>query len=126
MKIIDIHFEDSAEPEPHEIHTALFLRKQGRHVTFLAPKNQAGVRTPDIIMDGLRWEIKSPQNAGARTIEHAVRSASKQSENIIIDLRRSKLKTERALTQIIFHTIKRTNIKKLFVITKSGKQIDIK
>ncbi len=77
-------------------------------------------------MDGLEWEMKSPQSNGARTMEHPVRSASRQSENIIIDLRRSKLDEERAIAQIKFHASKRTNIKRLIVITKHGAKLDIK
>ncbi|MFZ2544405.1 MAG: hypothetical protein WAW80_00270 [Candidatus Saccharimonadales bacterium] len=126
MKTYNILFEDGAEPEPHEIQTVLFLRKTGMRVKFLAPKNQPGVKTPDIAMDGMMWEIKSPQSKGSRTIEHAVRSASKQSENIIIDLRRLSVSTDRAMTLIKFHSLRRTNIKRLIVITKDGKKLDIK
>lgn len=126
MNSLELLFEKGASPESHEIATALLLRSRGKQVTFLAPKNQPGVKTPDIHMDGCDWEIKSPQNAGARTIEHAVRSASKQSNNIIIDLRRSKIATDRAIMQIRFHALKRTNIQRLIVITKDDKMIDIK
>jgi hypothetical protein len=126
MKVYEILFEEGAGPEPHEIQTALFLRKTGKQVMFLAPKNQPGVKTPDILMDSLKWEIKSPQSKGSRTIEHAVRSASKQSESIIIDLRRLTVSTDRAITQIKFHSLRRTSIKRLIVITKDGEKLDIK
>lgn len=90
MQDLTLLFEDGAEPEPHEIQTALFLRKLGKDVKFLAPANQDSVKTPDILMDGLKWEIKSPVSNASRTIEHAFRSALKQSDNVIFDLRRSK------------------------------------
>jgi hypothetical protein len=126
VKVYDIQFEDGAEPEPHEIQTALFLRKQGRDVRFLAPKNRDHIKTPDISMDGLEWEIKAPISGGARVVEHALRSATKQSPNVIIDLRRCKLTDERALRQIKHESMKRkTTLSKLLVITKAQRTIDL-
>ena len=126
MKIYDIQFEDGSMPESHEVQTALFLKKHGRKVVFLAPKNQNRIRTPDIKMDGKLWEIKSPVSAGKRTMEHALRSVTKQSPNVIIDLRRCKLTDERALHQISFTAKKRTALKRLLIITKAQKIIDLK
>lgn len=112
--------------EKHENDTVVFFTELGFDIELIPPSKTSGSKKPDFIMDDLEWEMKSPQSNGARTIEHAVRTASKQSENIIIDLRRSKLDTERAITQIRFHTSKRTNIKRLIVITKKGTKLDIK
>jgi hypothetical protein len=122
MKTYDIQFEDGAEPEPHEIQTALFLKKNGKDIKFLAPKNRNLVKTPDIFMDGLKWEIKAPISNGARVMEHALRSATKQSPNVIIDLRRCKLSDERAIRQIKHEAEKRkTTLKRLLIIAKSQK-----
>ena len=127
MKTYDIQFEDGAIPEPHEIQTALFLIKHGKKtVKFLAPKNQNRIKTPDILMDGKKWEIKSPTSNGSRVMEHALRSATKQSPNVIIDLRRGKMADERALRQITFTAKKRTALKRLIVLTKDDKMLDIK
>jgi len=126
-KIYDIQFEDGAEPEPHEIQTALFLKKQGKNVKFLAPKNKNRVKTPDISMNRLEWEIKSPISSGSRVVEHALRSATKQSPNVILDLRRCKLNEEKALRQIYHEGEKRgSTLRRLMVITKSKKIIDVK
>lgn len=95
-------------------------------VLFLKPNQCKGIRTPDILIDSTPWEIKSPKSSGSRTIEHAIRSASRQSENIIIDIRHLPMDVTRAISQIKFHSLKRTNIKKLVVITVDGNIIDIK
>lgn len=118
---LNLIFEDGADPEPHEIKTGLFLRKLGYEIKFLAPKNIDSVKTPDILMDNLPWEIKAPFSVGSRTIEHSIRSASKQSPNIIIDLRRNKQPDEKLLRQIKHEAEKRTNVKRLMVITKTQK-----
>lgn len=125
-KVFEINFEKGSSPEEHEIQTALFLRAMGKRVTFLAPTNRPNTKTPDILMDNKKWEIKSPRNAGSRTIEHAVRAAAKQSENIIVDLRRFKQSTQKGVAQIKHHSLRRTNIKKLLVITHNGELLDIK
>ncbi len=127
MHTLEIGFEDGAMPEPHEISTALFLRKLGKEITFLAPKNQPGIKTPDITMDGTKWEIKAPVSAGSRSIEHAFRAAMKQSPNIIFDLRNSKASDQTNITRLkyTFKLIKGKKVKRLWVITKSGQLIDV-
>ncbi len=112
--------------EKHENDTVVYFTDLGFDIELIPPSLTSGTRQPDFLMDGLAWEMKSSRSNGSRTIEHAVRSASRQSENIIIDLRRSKLDSERAITQITLHASRRTNIKKLIVITKRGVRIDIK
>jgi hypothetical protein len=126
MKTYNLRFEDGALPEPHEIQTALFLKKHGKNIKFLAPKNLDHIKTPDILMDGTKWEIKAPISNGSRVIEHALRSATKQSPNVIIDLRRCAIPDERALRQITFTAKKRTALKHLIIITKSQKIVDLK
>lgn len=128
MQTFEVAFEDGAMPEPHEIKTALFLSKHGKTVIFIAPKNQPGIKTPDIIMDGLQWEMKSPVSAGARSIEHAFRSAIKQSSNIIFDLRASKASDRANLAKINrqIALIRGHDLKRVRVITKSGKMLDLK
>ena len=112
--------------EKHENETVVFFTDLGYDIELIPPSKTPGSLSPDFTMDGLDWEMKSPQSGGSRTIEHAVRSASKQSENIIIDLRRCKLSEDRALAQLKFHSVKRTNIKRLVVILKNNTRVDIK
>ena len=125
MQELNLLFEDGAEPEPHEIQTALFLRKLGHEVKFLAPANQDGVKTPDILMDGLKWEIKSPVSNASITIEYAFRSALKQSDNVIFDLRRSKTSDAANIAKIKYQValLKRKGLKRAFVIAKNDSRL---
>jgi Contact-dependent growth inhibition CdiA C-terminal domain len=52
---------------------------------------------PDISINGIQWELKSPVGVGGNNIQKNMREASAQSKNIVIDLRRSKLHQTRAL-----------------------------
>lgn len=112
--------------EKHENNTVVYFTNLGFDIELIPAVADYGIKQPDFTMNGFSWEMKSPVNNGNRTIEHTVRSASKQSENIIIDLRRSKMDDDKAIAQIKFHTLRRTNIKKLIVITKKNEHIDIK
>lgn len=44
----------------HENATAVFLTEQGFDVELIPASNIEGVHTPDIKMDGLKWEMKAP------------------------------------------------------------------
>jgi hypothetical protein len=66
-------------PERHELETASFFAETGTDVEFLPPSYVKGVYSPDIQMDGQRWEIKSPCGSSKRTIENNYRNAQKQS-----------------------------------------------
>lgn len=113
-------------PEKHEFETASFLANLGYDIEFITPSKVKNNKTPDIKMENLDWEIKSPISDGKRSIENALRSALKQSENIIFDLRRSKISTEKILSKVNYEINKTNKIKHFLVITKSKQLIDIK
>lgn len=129
MNKLIIELEIGARPSTTELEVVEVLIAHGvakESIKFLKPNRTKGAKTPDILMDGAPWEIKSPKSNGSRTMEHAVRSASSQAGNIIIDLRQSQLNTNRAISQIKFHSLKRTTIKRLIVVTKGETLLDIK
>ena len=88
--IIDIS-QLNTPPEKHELATAKFFAERGKDIIFIMASNIPEVHTPDILMDGLEWEIKSPQGKAKRTIETNFRHAVDQSLYIIFDLRRINL-----------------------------------
>ncbi len=59
---------------------AILLAEHFKHdVIFLRPGT---LRTPDLNIGGVLWEIKSPLGSGKKTMENNLRSARKQSVNI--------------------------------------------
>lgn len=88
--IIDIS-QLNTPPEKHELDTAKFFSALGKDVVFLKPSSIPNTHTPDILMDGVEWEMKCPQGNGKRTIEENFRKAVKQSKYIIFDLRLIKI-----------------------------------
>lgn len=111
-------------PKEHELSAAIILAYHFKtNIIFLRPETK---KTPDIEVDGIRWEIKSPKGDSKKTIENNLRSARKQSRNIIIDLTRSKMHNGQAVARARFYI--KTNahtIKRLKIITKARKIIDI-
>ena len=80
-----VHLQD------HEFVTVKLFLVMGYDIE-LIPKSQIkGYRQPDIMMDGVAWEIKAPIGNGKKTIQNIMQGASEQSRNVIIDLFRSKM-----------------------------------
>lgn len=110
--------------QPHEVATIDFLVSRGKNIKLVPTTFHR--KTADIQMDGASWEIKSPRSAGKYTIEHALQAASKQSENIILDLRQSKMSEQKALVKVEREARLRSKLKKVIVITKDERLLDIK
>lgn len=100
----------------------------GHDVLFQVPSRRRGVKTPDIEMEGVKWEIKSPSGRSPRTIENNLRAALKQSRYIILDLRNmdGRIPTDRLLRDAEYRFRHAKTIKYLMVITRQGKHIDFK
>lgn len=81
---------------------------------------------PDVSIKGINWEIKSPVGVSANNIQKNMREASAQAENIVIDLRRSKLHQIRALGYVKQFTNRYKKLKRVLVITKSKQVLTIK
>lgn len=82
-------------------------------------------RTPDVDVNGVKWEIKSPMGNGKRTIDNNLSEARRQSKNIVIDLRRIKMHQSKANARIKFYLSTPHHFKRVIVITKSNKVIVI-
>ncbi|MFO0971313.1 MAG: hypothetical protein U0520_03115 [Candidatus Saccharimonadales bacterium] len=100
--------------------------KLGSDVTFLVPDRRKGTKTPDIEMNGLHWEIKSPTGKSSRTIENNLRLALKQSPNIVLDLRRmdGRVPTYKHLKEVERQFTLAKSAKRFIVITREEKHID--
>lgn len=113
-------------PEKHEFETAKFFADRGYNVVFLAPCYIPGSKNPDFMMADKIWETKSPIGDSKRLFEMNIRKAMKQSENIIIDLRRMKKSSEKWCLNKINIQKDSSRIKTLLVITKDGRLLTIK
>jgi len=111
--------------EAHELATVVFFTELGYDIELIPRSNIEGLHLPDIIMDGLKWEIKAPKGEGKWVIKNTLQKAKHQSENIIIDLRRIKLPQEKCLSELNNHFKLAKRIKRMKIITKSGKLLEL-
>ena len=110
--------------ESHETATVVFFTELGYDVELIPKSNIEGLHKPDIHMDGLDWEIKSPKGEGKWLIPNTLKKAQHQSDNIIIDLRRIKIPQEKCLIDLKREFNHSKRIKRLKIITKSHKLLE--
>lgn len=112
--------------EAHEYDTICHLASYGLDIEVIKPINMPKVHNADCLINGLIWEAKSPNGGGNSTIARQFHKASKQSDKMILDLRRVKLEAQRAEREARFRFEKSKNIKRLMLITKDDRLFDIK
>ncbi len=105
-------------PEKSEFETAKYLAEKGKDIVFIRPSSIPNQHRPDILMDGLEWEIKCPKGKSRRTIENNMRKAIMQSHNIIFDLRHIKLSEDKSIAKLEHEFKINTRLKKIYIIKK--------
>ena len=111
--------------QPHEYHTVKVLLDNGFDIELVPTSNIKGLKMPDMMIDGIPWEVKAPQGGSKNTIKHNIQNAAHQSESVIIDLCRCKLYEQKALNEIQHHFNLSKHIKRIKVVTKSEEIIDL-
>ena len=112
------------KPSTREMSAAYILLDYFKSdIKFVPRSNQ---KTPDFLINGLHWELKTPIGTGKYNIQHLLHSAIQQSKNIIVDARFSKMHLSRVISELKRHsTLTTKGINNLIVITKSKKIIVI-
>lgn len=114
-------------PERHEIEVAEILARHYKCVVeFLIPIDDYMRKTPDIVMNGILCEIKSPTGASKKhTVKYQFDRATAQHANcLVFDGRRTKLPDDFLLNAIKRELGYRRRIKRVIFITKSGSVIE--
>lgn len=120
LKNNGVHLED------HEYATVKLLLGIGLNIELIPTSQVKGMRTPDISINGVLWEIKSPTGGGKNTIKHTFQNATHQSNNIIVDLRRCKLQQDLAIKELEQRFSLSKRIRRMKIITNDEKIIDFK
>ena len=108
----------------HEYKTVKLLLENGYDIELIPTSKIPKLRMPDIMMLGKPWEMKSPQGDGKRTIMNTMQDAAHQSTNIIVDLRRCKIKEEQAIRELQYHFKLSKRIRHMKIVTKDEKILD--
>ncbi len=111
-------------PWPHELRVARILATAGHVVEFLPVRN---IKTADILLDGIEYEIKSPLTNKPDKLERVIKRALRQSKNIIYDSSRIKNMRDDNLRRFLIDKARQqSQIGELIFITKRGQIIDIR
>ena len=110
--------------EKHEYKTVLFFTELGIDVELIPKSEKEVVHAPDVIMNSLKREMKSPKGEGKYLMQNTIQKAVKQSEKIIIDLRRAKRSQERCLQELRKEFSNSRSLRRLRIITKSRRILD--
>ena len=99
-----------------------FLLSHNYNLQIIPASTIKGVKTPDIRINHLLWEIKNPTSHKRKTLEHAFYHGLKQSDNLIFDLRALK---SQSTCDIAIRTLIRifdgsSKAKRLKIITKDN------
>ena len=106
--------------EKHENDTIIFFTNLGIDIELIKPSNTPHNKNADFIMNGKIWAMKSPQGKSYKTIEHLFEKASKQSQNIVFDLHRSKLDEEKVTNILTRFFNQSKQVKNMLIITKNN------
>ena len=113
--------------QEHELSSARALADAGYDVEFAHKAEGKRVTSADVIVNGVLWEMKSPQAGNRKAIERNLRRASRQSTNIIFDSQRMKgmsdAEVERELRKYAVHI---KAIRRLRFVNRNRRVIDIK
>jgi len=110
-------------PYDFEMSAALLIANYFKtNITFLRPYP---LKTPDLEINGTKWELKSPTGSSKNTIYNNIKTARKQSINIVIDLRRCKLNRNKAMSNIkSAYKKRRRKTGTYLIIDKNGEILD--
>ena len=129
MKKYTVHIEDSrdSEPRPHERKAADIIAQLFKSDIVFMRRFQS--KSPDlyVLKTNVRWELKSPIGGSKYTVQNNLRETDGQSENVILDLSRAKLTDRQGVSRAKeFIRDERSRIKRLKVLTKDKRLVDIK
>lgn len=110
--------------QAHELATVVFFTELGYDIELIPKSNTEGVHKPDILMNGLEWEIKAPKGAGKWLIPNTMKKAQQQSENIIVDLRRIQLPNDKCIVAIKREFDNSRRIRRVKIITKNRQLLE--
>ena len=75
---------------PHEQYMADHLANAGHVVEFIRPSDTKYQSTPDVLIDGVRREMKSPRASSLKAVRRNLKLGGWQSSKIIFTARRMK------------------------------------
>ena len=113
-------------PWDHELKTAHVLAQYGHIVEFVGVSYGHKLKTADVMIDGVPYEIKSPVASKLSAVERNLKRAYYQSTNIVFDSRRMKRLPDKSIQKDLIKQFRLTkNIKHILFVNRKHELIDI-
>ena len=117
----------SANVWPHELETAKALSNAGYSVEFVKKSEIDGQTTADVIINGVAWEMKSPESNSMRAVQRNIHKALRQSRFVVIDSRRMRgIPGEAIEREVRSLAPKFKSLRRLLFVNRRGEVLDIK
>jgi len=100
----------------HEIDAVKYLLSLGHHIQLIPTKDTP---TPDFLMDNKPWELKCPRTKNVASLTRTLREATKQSPNVIFDLRRLPGHTKSTAMSLARAFRQYSPARRLLILTKN-------
>jgi hypothetical protein len=125
-KVIDVLIPHGYKPPKKDIDAAWVLARHHKTVVeILRPVNRYQVKTPDFAFNDQYHELKVPTSSQVRQILHLLNEAKSQAENLIIDIRKTKITEKRAI-EVCKEFMKKHRKYHISLIISVTKVLDIK
>ncbi len=112
---------------PHELKTAQALASAGHDVRFVRKSDEPHMRTADLLMDGITWEMKAPKSSQLSAVQRNLRRALGQSPNVVFDSRRLKGLPDAAVERELRKWAgELRSLRHLLFVNRHGKVIEIR
>jgi hypothetical protein len=124
-KIIDVLIPDGYKPRKVEREAAWILARHYKTVVqILRPTMGYKEKTADFQIGDDLYELKTPISTKAEKVEWMIRNGAKQSKNVVLDGRKTKIH-EKRLVEICKDRLKRIKkVRKIILIINKKKVLD--
>ena len=124
-RTVDVVIPDGYKISTAEREAAWILANHYKTIVrILRPTGGYMEKTADFIINDFRFELKTPTSAHVRSVEKLIRQATKQSENVIIDSRMTRIIEKRIIEICIDRLAHIKKLRRIVLIVNKKKVLD--
>lgn len=113
--------KNNAYLQGHEEDSIKALLDNGFDVELIVPSHTPHNNNPDLLLNEKIWELKTPITSKKDSLERKIKKGSKQSENIIVDIRFCRVPEPDAIRTLTKRFRNSRKVKSLLIITSGGR-----
>ena len=124
-KTVDVVIPDGYKINNAEREAAWILANYYKTVVrVLRPSEKYMEKTADFAINGIHYELKTPKSAKVRSIEKLIHAATKQSKNVIIDSRKTRVTEKRMIEICVDRLAHIRNLSRIVLIVGKKKVLE--